>query len=137
MLRKYFTILLLAIAQVIILGHGLVSHHHHTEVSGDGSQHHISKEDKHKHKDENPLEFAFSGLIHDGEYVSFTSSDETKIIILKSDLKSLKIFSIDFSPPAEYVATFKKYTFPLERDKIYKSPQNRAHKLRGPPSFIV
>ena len=70
MLRRYTAILFLIVAQIMILGHGIVSHHHHLEIVND--EHHNGK-----NNGETPLEIAFSGFIHAGENISFTNSSET------------------------------------------------------------
>lgn len=135
MLRKNLAILFLIVAQILILGHSTVSHHHHIDIANDG--HHNGKNNQHKNSSETPLELAFSGFLHAGEQVSFTNSSETKIVISKDDVKSIKALPINFSAPTEYIVVYQKHTFPPDRHRIYKSPQNGAHKLRGPPAFIV
>jgi hypothetical protein len=60
MLRKYSAILFLVVAQIVILGHGIVSHHHHADIVNDG--HHNGKNSHHKDSKETPLELAFSVL---------------------------------------------------------------------------
>ncbi len=136
MLRKRLAILFLLVAQIVILGHGMVSHHHHTDLSGEGHHHH-GKEAKDQHPDETPLELAFSGFIHGGETVAFTNTDATKIVVSKDALKSIKALPVDFKAPVEYIVVYQKHTFPPDRHRIYKSPQNGAYSLRGPPTFIV
>lgn len=130
MLRKYTAILFLIVAQIMILGHGIVSHHHHLEIVND--EHHNGK-----NNGETPLEIAFSGFIHAGENISFTNSSETKIVISKDDVKSIKALPIHFTAPVEYIVDYQKNTFPPDRHIIYLPPLHGAYSLRGPPSFIV
>lgn len=135
MLRKYSAILFLIVAQLVILGHGIVSHHHHTDIANDG--HHNGKSNHHNNSKETPLELAFSGFIHAGEQVSFTTSSETRIVISKDDVKSIKALPVDFIPPVEYIVVYQKHTFPPDRHFVYLPPLLGAYTLRGPPSFIV
>lgn len=134
MLRKYIAILFLIAAQLVILGHGIVSHHHHADIANDGHQ---NGNNHHNNSKETPLELAFSGFIHAGEHVSFTNSSETRIVISKDDVKSIKALPIDFIPPVEYIVVYKKHTFPPDGHFIYLPPLLGAYTLRGPPSFIV
>jgi hypothetical protein len=136
MLRKRIAILFFLVAQVIILGHSVILHHHHLdEVTK--HHNHVGKEGKDQHPDENPLQLAFSGFTHIGEQVSFTHSDTIKYVVEKDALKAIDALPWNFMLPAEYAVTFQKSTFPPDRANIYKSPQNGIHKLRGPPTFIV
>ncbi|MDV4069921.1 hypothetical protein CMT34_17160 [Elizabethkingia anophelis] len=136
MLRRYFAILFLTIAQIIILGHGVVSHHHHNDDAKQGHNYH-DKDSKHQHPNETPLELALSSFIHAGEHVSFTNSSETRIVITKDDVKSNKALPIDFIAPVEYILVYQKHTFPPDRYIIYSPPLHGAYTLRGPPTFIV
>ncbi len=135
MLRKYSAILFLLVAQLVILGHGIVSHHHHADIANDGHQN--GKNSHHNNSKETPLELAFLGFIHAGEHVSFTNSSETRIVISKDDVKSIKALPIDFIPPVEYIVVYQKHTFPPDGHFIYLPPLLGAYTLRGPPSFIV
>lgn len=135
MLRRYFAILFLIVAQIVILGHSTVSHHHHIDIANDG--HHNGKNNQHKNSSETPLELAFSGFLHAGEQVSFTNSSETKIVISKDDVKSIKALPIHFTAPVEYIVVYQKHTFPPDRHIIYVPILPGAYTLRGPPAFIV
>jgi len=135
MMRRYFAILFLVVAQIVILGHGIVSHHHHIDIANDG--HHNGKNNQHKNSSETPLELAFSGFLHAGEQVSFTNSSETRIVLSKDDVKSIKALPINFTASDEYIVVYQKHTFPPDRYIIYSSPLHGAYTLRGPPSFIV
>ena len=134
MLRKYSAILFLIVAQIVILGHGFVSHHHHVDLANDV---HTNSNNHHKNSKETALELAFSGFMHAGENVSFTNSSETRIVISKDDVKSIKALPIGFIAPVEYIVVYQKHTFPPDRHRIYQSPFYGAYSLRGPPSFIV
>ncbi|MFN3773435.1 hypothetical protein [Cloacibacterium normanense] len=136
MLRKRIAILFFLVAQVIILGHGIIQHHHHLDKTAEYSIH-FGKEVKDQHLDENPLQFALSNMPHGGEQVSFTHSGAIKYVIEKQVLNSIDVLSCDSVLPVKHEVTFRKSPFPLEREQIYKSPQNGIHKLRGPPIFIV
>jgi hypothetical protein len=59
MLRKYIAILFLIAAQLVILGHGIVSHHHHADIANDGHQ---NGNNHHNNSKETPLELAFRVL---------------------------------------------------------------------------
>ncbi|MGJ1361177.1 hypothetical protein ACR79B_07175 [Sphingobacterium spiritivorum] len=135
MLRKYSAILFLIAAQIVILGHGIVSHHHHIDIVNGGD--HNTPNNHHKNSKETPLEIAFSGFIHTGDQASFTNSTETRIVITKDDVKSLKALPVDFIPPVEYIVFYQKHTFPPDRHTIYLPPLRGAYSLRGPPTFIV
>ncbi len=135
MLRKRWTILFLLIAQVVILAHNIVPHHHYTDLAD--KQHHYHHDSKHHHSDETPLEIAFSGFIHGGETVIFTSTNVSKIVVSKDAIKSIKALPVDFKAPAEYIVVYQKHIFPPDRHQIYKTPQNGAYSLRGPPIIVA
>lgn len=134
MLRRYFAILFLIVAQILILGHSIVSHHHHLDIANDGD--HQGNNNQHKDSNETPLEITFSGFIHAGEQISFTNSSETRIIS-KDAVKSIKALPIHFNTPVEYIVVYQKHTFPPDRHIIYVPMLPGAYTLRGPPSFIV
>ena len=136
MLRKRLAILFLIVAQIVILGHSVVAHHHHIDIPGKGHHHH-EQDGKHQDPDETPLELAFSGFLHTGEHVTFTNTEAAKIVASKDAAKSIKALPVDFKAPVEYIVVYQKHTFPPDRQRLYKLPQNGAHKLRGPPAFIV
>ncbi|EEI93597.1 hypothetical protein ACR78F_07395 [Sphingobacterium spiritivorum] len=135
MLRKYSAILFLIVAQIVILGHGIVSHHHHTDIVNDG--HHKDNDNHHKNSKETPLEIAFSGFMHTGEHAAFTTADATKIVVSKDAEKSIKALPADFKAPVAYIVIYQRHTFPPDRHTVYQSPLYGAYSLRGPPFIIV
>lgn len=137
MLRKNFTLFILLIAQSIILGHSFIPHHHHSDLHGQKQDHHHDKDGQHQHSDENALELALSGFIHAGEQITYTNTDATKIMVSKDVTKEVTTSLFYFHTPIEYIVVHQKHRFPPDRHRIYKSPQNGVHKLRGPPTLIV
>ncbi len=135
MIRKYFAIFFLALAQIIIIGHGVVSHHHHTDIVNDG--HHSGKNHEFLNSCETPCEIAFSALMHAGEYVSFAYPGQTRIVISKDNLKSLKALPVQFNAPVEFTVLYRREDFPSERYTIYLPPLHGAFTLRGPPLLIA
>lgn len=136
MFRKSLAILFLTVAQIVILGHGLVSHHHHTDTSSEEHLYH-GKDSKTQHPDETPLELALSGFTHTGEQAAFTTADATKIVVSKDAEKSIKALPADFTAPVAYIVIYQKHTFPPDRHTVYQSPLYGAYSLRGPPFIIV
>ncbi|MBU7570680.1 MAG: hypothetical protein KAF41_08550, partial [Flavobacterium sp.] len=76
MLRKNLAIVFFVIAQVVILGHGIISHHHH-EIFTVHSHH-----DHDADKDCIDLGTLFSGIQHTGEQITFTN-DRSHISVVK------------------------------------------------------
>lgn len=134
MLRKNLAIILLLFAQVIVLGHGLVSHHHHTDLA---SHHHHDQVINDHHSDQNPLELAFTEFNHVGEHILFTNPDASKTILTKQVLQESDVLLCCLAFQVDYMKSFKKHSFPPDSYNIYQSPLSGAYTLRGPPSFIV
>ena len=59
MLCKYIAILFLIAAQLVILGHGIVSHHHHADIANDGHQ---NGNNHHNNSKETPFRACLSVL---------------------------------------------------------------------------
>lgn len=77
MLRRILAILFLAVAQIVILGHSVVSHHHHAEIVN--NDHQNSKDNHHNGSKETPLELAFSGFLHTGEHFPLLIQVKTEL----------------------------------------------------------
>lgn len=136
MLRKKLTILFLLIAQIIILGHGVIPHHHHDKLAS-AKHHHHDHDSKKQHPEETPLEQAFSGFLHAGEQVTFTSAAPTEVVTSKTVSQSSDILPADYMPSVEHILWWGKHTYPPDCRIIFRPPLYGAHSLRGPPTFIV
>ncbi len=130
MLRKNLAIVFFVIAQVVILGHSIVSHHHHENFT------------VHSHQDHDKnggcvdLGTLFSGIQHAGEQITFTN-DRADIVVAKELSQPFSAVIFDYQYPIEYIVAYQQHTFPPDRHTIYQSPHYGAYSLRGPPSFIV
>lgn len=136
MLKKGIAIFLLSIAQILIFGHDVVPHHHHS-VDTETEVHHHTQGGKHEHADDNPLGFAFAHFIHWGEQISFTNIVHQSVSIEKTKKPSTKIFSCEFTVKFNYPVFYQKHPFPPDKQINYLSPYNNSNTLRGPPIFIV
>lgn len=136
MLRKRLAIVFLAVAQIVILGHNMVSHHHHTDTFYEGQLHH-SKSGNSQHVDETPLALAFANFLHAGEQLTFIHAEATTLAVSKEAVHFIKALPVAFKAPVNTMVAYQKHTFPPSSQPSYTSPQNRVHKLRGPPTFIV
>lgn len=140
MFGRKIAILFLMIAQVFILGHEFVPHHHHNELSNQHHEHTSPFHDsdsKNHHPDENSLQLALSNFAHSGEQVTFTHSSSTNFDINKEDLQSDDPFFFDTKFSIWDFATIEKQKFPPLRQIIHQPPLFGSHSLRGPPNFIA
>lgn len=135
--------MLLLFAQVVILGHSVIPHHHHTDSSTQHHHHTDSSAQHHHHQDneepseDNSLQLIFSSLIHSGEHLTFTQSENVKVVITKKAFLSLDALPGEFPIIPDYVVRHQKHTFPPNNQIIYQSPLDGSSSLRGPPAFIV
>ncbi|WP_313410971.1 hypothetical protein [Sphingobacterium multivorum] len=130
MLRKNLAIVFFFIAQVVILGHGTISHHHHENSTVHSHQEHDT------HKGCVDLEALFSGIQHTGEQITFTN-DRTDISVAKELSQPFNAVILDYQYPIEYIVAYQQHAFPPDRHIIYQSQLYGTYSLRGPPSFIV
>lgn len=135
MMRKRLALLFLLLAQVVVLGHGMVAHHHHI---GDLSEHrHRTYQAKHDHDNSNPLSDGYSGFAHSEEEMSFVhgqsvqtnSTVENQEFI--ADLICIPSFLLISTEDRVDSTHFKK------RSDLYSPPLHDSWNLRGPPAFIV
>ncbi|AZA56521.1 MULTISPECIES: hypothetical protein [Chryseobacterium] len=132
MFLKRFAILFLSLAQLIILGHGFVAHHHHFEENTHKHSH--TSSDGENHHEESSLEFLFSNFTHSGEHITFTHVENNQVVVVADNLNAIKAEVFKFSSPVEYILTFQKHTFPPDWNFIYELPYFASVKHRGPPS---
>lgn len=138
MFGRKIAILFLMIAQVFILGHEFVPHHHHNELSNQHHEHTSPFHDsdsKNHHPDENSLQLALSNFAHSGEQVTFTHSNSTKVVVKKDNVQLKNAVSLSFEIPVNYSFLSKKCTFPPLRQIVYQPPLFGTHSLRGPPTL--
>ncbi|MGF7025018.1 hypothetical protein [Sphingobacterium sp. HSC-15S19] len=131
-MQKRFTILIILLAQIIVLGHGLFAHHHHEEAE---IFQHIRGGEVNTGKVD--IGHLFSGIQHTGDQITYTSYDNSD---LKSAKDTVKIFLAtvpDYRMYWEYTIVFLQHTFPPEGHIAYQSPLHCGYSLRGPPMFIV
>ena len=130
MLRKNLAIVFFVIAQVVILGHSIVSHHHHEEFTA--HSHHAHNADG----DCMDLGTLFSNIQHTGEQITFTN-DTADIVVLKELSQPFNAVIFDYHHPIEHIVAYQQHSFPPDRHIIYQSALYGEYTLRGPPSFIV
>lgn len=132
MLRKKLGILFFLIAQAVMLGHGVISHHHHEEVTYEKHDHYNAEGEKHDTED--PFDLAFSNFWHAGEQVVFAQTD-TKSVVQKYSSEYHDIVIYEVKLPV-FNSNGKKIFRP-DKFLFYQSPHYGANSLRGPPAFIV
>lgn len=132
MLRKNLAIVFFVIAQVVILGHGIISHHHHEKFTA----HSHSHQSHDTHEGCVDLGNLFSHIQHTGEQITFTN-DRTDVSVAKELSQPFNAVIFDYRYPIEYIVAYQQHTFPPDRNIIHQSPHYSAYSLRGPPSFIV
>ncbi|MDX8572226.1 hypothetical protein OZ666_11080 [Elizabethkingia sp. HX QKY] len=133
MLRKFVAIFFLIVAQIMILGHSVVWHTHHSDI--DRYQHNVPNNKVH-HDDntETPVQHALSTFTHVGQYISFPDSVE----ISKNGTKSIKNLFIDFNTFSECIGAEQKCINLFDGPPIYFLSLSRwVYQLRGPPSISI
>ncbi|MGF7025024.1 hypothetical protein [Sphingobacterium sp. HSC-15S19] len=133
MLRQISTILFLIIAQIVLLGHELIAHHHYNQRAIDITD---CTSDNQK-DDDSTWSLAFSAFMHTGEHATFIYAQSNKTEIAKNISKIAKPFAVLFENPTSYIAVYQKHTFPPNSKCIYNSLQKSCYTLRGPPFFFV
>ncbi|MBL7767529.1 MAG: hypothetical protein JNK20_01075 [Flavipsychrobacter sp.] len=126
----------MAIAQVVILGHSSVSHHHDLLFA---DLHHCDSVDdvNDQHPSDGPFGIDFSGFIHTGDQATFTSADRVDYAIAKNNWQPIVTVVPDYSFNHDYVVDFQQHTFPPEGFNTYRSFFLNSFSLRGPPFIIV
>ena len=137
MIGRKIGILFLMIAQIVLLGHEFVPHHHHDHVEIDYHHHEHNDQDHHHHQEDSPLQMALSLLAHAGEQVTFTCTSTSKMVLKDIQLSSKDTDFLGCSLFLNPTVTHLKHTYPPDRDIVYLPPIFSAHSLRGPPFLNV
>lgn len=131
-MRKKLSIFFLTIAQIIILSHTVIMHHHDAQEVG--THKHLHDED---HSGKNPWDIAFSSFTHSGDQAVFTDSDKTEVSFFKVAPQPYAVIVQNPAVVFQPEEVQQKHVFPLERRELYQSLHLLNYSLRGPPVFIV
>lgn len=131
-MRKKLAIFFLALAQIVILGHSVILHHHDAEESGTHSHSHDQD-----HTCKNSWDIAFSSFIHSGDQAVFTDSDNTEVSFFKTIPQPSAVVVQNPAVIFQAEEAQQKNVLPIERRELYQSLHLLSYSLRGPPIFIA
>lgn len=135
MIQKKLSVFFLIFAQLTLLCHGIIAHHHHEDNVA--IEHHHGQNEDSDHSSIDFLDAAFSGLTHSSGDLTYSHSDISQI----GKVNVVSLNSTGFN--SEYISLVSGEAFTLLkalcRDKCenYDSEDHQSYSQRGPPFFIV
>lgn len=139
MAYKRFSILFLLIAQIVILGHGMIAHHHFVEAAHLENDHQLDGTEPKDDLPDNFLDVIFGGFTHIGNQVVFTNFGSSEIEVQQEAPQDLKKTLVEYTNKhsSQLNIGFNKQVIYAAQHIIYSAPAHTPYSLRGPPVYMA
>lgn len=136
-MKKRIAILVMLIAQLFVLGHSAVAHHHHQEdIQTDARSHgHDHHDGDHRQDGESMASFMFSNFFHGQDTGSYINNSSETGISLQA--QTAFIVPQDLYVPTPRLLQLAKHQFPPSWEISFDERYLLPDFLRGPPTQVL